>query len=30
MGDFTNQERYCVKSLEIEKNLYGEFKSFND
>ena len=25
MGDFTNQERYCVKSLEIEKNLYGEF-----
>ena len=24
MGDFTNQERYCVKSLEIEKNLYGE------
>jgi CHAT domain-containing protein len=24
IGDFTNQERYCVNSLEIEKKLYGE------
>ena len=24
LGDFTNQEHYCVNSLEIEKNLYGE------
>ena len=24
LGDFSNQERYSVKSLEIEKDLYGE------
>ncbi len=24
LGDFANQERYCVNSLEIEKNIYGE------
>jgi tetratricopeptide (TPR) repeat protein len=24
LGDFANQERYCVNSLEIEKKIYGE------
>ena len=24
MGDFTNQERFCLQSLEIEKKIYGD------